>query len=98
MQVSSRDEIKRLAGRVAWNARRDDNKPILSSGAAAITTAITAIADARRFLGDDEQPIELQVQPAFRDAVMNSSLALYLTSYPVRHEDVTTSVCHTAAQ
>lgn len=80
LQVSSRDDVPRLAGKIAWNARRGENVPMLASGEAAITTAVTAIAMARKYLGRDEIPVELLCQPAFRDERRTASLAFYVTT------------------
>jgi len=38
--VSHRDNVVRLAGKIAWNARRDQHMPLLASGPPALATAL----------------------------------------------------------
>lgn len=38
--MSHRDNVVRLAGKIAWNARRDQHMPLLASGPPALATAL----------------------------------------------------------
>ena len=40
VRVSHRDHVVRLAGKIAWNARRDQHMPLLASGPPALATAL----------------------------------------------------------
>lgn len=72
--MSSRDDVMKIAGKLAWNTRRSDFHPLLASGVPAINTAIEGVATARRFLGSDKEPVELFCQPAFRDRYVKGKL------------------------
>ncbi|KAL6766956.1 EZY7 [Auxenochlorella protothecoides x Auxenochlorella symbiontica] len=80
IKISSREEPKHYASKIAWNARGDRHMPLIATGAPAINIAIKAVAIARKYLEKDE--LELMCQPAFRDRKMGASLALYLSSVP----------------
>ena len=87
-QVSGRDDITKLAGRIAWNARRDENVPLLASGQAAIYTAVQGITNARKYLGQDRDPLELICQPAYRSESKTASLAFYFSTLNTRKKDI----------
>ncbi|KAH7621342.1 hypothetical protein NADE_006605 [Nannochloris sp. 'desiccata'] len=88
VKISRHDESARVGGKIAWNARRGENLPILASGAAAIYKAMEATAAARRFLGQDDRPLELVCQPAFRAENKLASMAIYFSTLKKRYEDV----------
>lgn len=87
VRVSHRDHVVRLAGKIAWNARRDQHMPLLASGPPALATALGAISKAREFLGEDKEPLELLCQPAFRNKEMGASLAFFLSAEDSRRRD-----------
>ncbi len=88
IKISRHDDISRVGGKIAWNARRGENQPVLASGAAAIYKAMGAIAAARRFLGQDDRPLELVCQPAFRAENKLASMAIYFSTLKTRYEGV----------
>lgn len=59
-RVSHRENVSKSAGKIAWNARRDEKmKPLLASGPAAVATALGILAKVRKFLAEDESPRDL---------------------------------------
>ena len=72
-EISHRDDVHKVAGKIAWNIRRTrcntskheedwcdvDMDPILAGGSASIATALGVIAKAREYVWSDEEPAEL---------------------------------------
>lgn len=79
-----------MAGKIAWNARAQEEMPLLASGAAAITIALGAMAKAREYLAEDD--IELLFQPAYRDREDRNSLAFFMQRDEKRKRDARESV------
>jgi stage V sporulation protein S len=67
LKVSASSQSKSVAGAISHTCREHDAPSILAAGAAAINTAIKAIAIARMNLTEDN--IELSCAPALTDKV-----------------------------
>ena len=67
---------------------------MLATGPGAIATAVKALSEARKYVGEDEEPLEILSQPAFRDEGMRQALAFY----PVRTKERKTDFKDSSAQ
>lgn len=80
LKVSSESKPNTVAGAICNVVResRSNNPPnIMATGPAAINQAIKAIAIARKYLLDEEQPIDILVEPTFEQDIRQGSNVVF---------------------
>lgn len=65
LKASGNTQIQRLAGAIAGNIRIEGAVNVSLVGASALNQAIKACIVARRFLRDDNSPVDIVIQPEF---------------------------------
>lgn len=69
LKVSSKSDVKAVAGSIAWSVRKHGCTEIQTIGAAAVNQAVKAVAIARSYLS--LSGIELICLPAFLNATLD---------------------------
>eukprot|EP00823_Brevimastigomonas_motovehiculus_P009005 TRINITY_DN85_c0_g1_i2.p1 TRINITY_DN85_c0_g1~~TRINITY_DN85_c0_g1_i2.p1 ORF type:complete len:254 (+),score=80.36 TRINITY_DN85_c0_g1_i2:143-904(+) len=81
IKVSSKSDVKRVAGAIAHTTRAGESPTLMATGIESVNQAVKAIAIARGFLGENK--LDVYCQPVFRSQE-KSAISFVLTKTALR--------------